>query len=277
MSIRIENLTAGSLDHFSAEVPAGAFIGLIGHGNAGIPDLLDSLGGQAVTCSNLSNLSLPARFAWLAQAEAARRQGQAVFAASNDPELLAPLADEIWWLEAGHLVHRGDPREVIPAYIRSVIQEARLTLPPDRLHPTLRRGDGRARLVSIACLDTHHQPTALYESGQPAAIEVKVEYLAAVADPVIGIMIRTRIGMEVYGTNTELEGVRLGPVAAGQQVTITFRFVCQLCPQSYTVTAASHDPDGVWHDWLEDAISFQVAGTRYTAGVANLAAQVELS
>ena len=35
---------------------------------------------------------------------------------------------------------------------------------------------------------------------------------------------------------------------------------------------ASHDPDGVWHDWLEDAVAFSVTDDRYTAGVANLRA-----
>jgi lipopolysaccharide transport system ATP-binding protein len=49
---------------------------------------------------------------------------------------------------------------------------------------------------------------------------------------------------------------------------------CDLCPQEYTLTAASHDPDGVWHDWIEDAVAFTVADSRYTAGVANLRATV---
>jgi hypothetical protein len=65
-------------------------------------------------------------------------------------------------------------------------------------------------------------------------------------------------------------------VEAGETRTVTFGFECQLCPQGYTITAASHDPDGVWHEWMEDAISFAVADTRYTAGVANLRARAEL-
>jgi len=46
-------------------------------------------------------------------------------------------------------------------------------------------------------------------------------------------------------------------------------------PQEYAITAASHDPDGVWHDWMEDAVAFSVADDRYTAGVANLRAEAE--
>lgn len=205
------------------------------------------------------------------------REGRTVFAAASDPEILRHLADEVWWLEGGKLVQQGDPREVLAAYSRQVIAEVRSQIPASELHPTLRRGDGRATLLRVECRNAQGEATALLSSGEAASIVVQVEYQESVENPVVGIMIRTRIGMEVYGTNTELEGLRLGPASAGQQQTLTFRFACLLCPQSYTVTAASHDPDGVWHDWLEDAISFQVAATRYTAGVANLAAHVELS
>jgi lipopolysaccharide transport system ATP-binding protein len=88
------------------------------------------------------------------------------------------------------------------------------------------------------------------------------------------MMIRTRIGLNVYGTNTELERLKLGPRAAGDTIRVTFAFRCELCPEEYTLTIASHDPDGVWHDWLEDAVAFAVADDRYTAGVANLRATV---
>jgi lipopolysaccharide transport system ATP-binding protein len=104
------------------------------------------------------------------------------------------------------------------------------------------------------------------------SVRITVQFARAVEDPVIGMMIRTRIGVEVYGTNTELEKLKLGPCAPGDMLQVTFAFPCNLCPRHYTLTAASHDPDGVWHDWLEDAVRFSVSGTRYTAGVANLGA-----
>lgn len=58
---------------------------------------------------------------------------------------------------------------------------------------------------------------------------------------------------------------------------MSFQFRCDLCPQEYTLTVASHDPDGVWHEWLEDAVAFLVTDSRYTAGVANLRAQVSFA
>jgi hypothetical protein len=52
-----------------------------------------------------------------------------------------------------------------------------------------------------------------------------------------------------------------------------FAGVCVL--GEYTLTAASHDPDGTAHDWIDDAVAFVATDSRYTAGVANLRAKVE--
>jgi hypothetical protein len=87
-----------------------------------------------------------------------------------------------------------------------------------------------------------------------------------VSDPVVGIMIRTRIGLNVYGTNTELEKLKLGPCMAGNTLELAFAFWCELCPGEYTLTVASHDPDGVWHDWLEDAVAFTVSDSGIRRG-----------
>jgi lipopolysaccharide transport system ATP-binding protein len=138
----------------------------------------------------------------------------------------------------------------------------------------LGRGVGRAVILSLETVGENGKATLVWRSGELAVVKVRVRFRDAVDDPVIGIMIRTRVGLNVYGTNTELEKLKLGPRAAGDSIEVTFAFRCELCPEEYSLTVASHDPDGVWHDWLEDAISFAVSDTRYTAGVANLRAQV---
>lgn len=206
----------------------------------------------------------------------ARRAGATALLLSHDEPLLLNLADEIWWLDRGRLVAKGDPREVLDRY-RHHIAGRLLEWGQGRvmpLAPPLRRGDGRAELISIETLDEQGRPAMVWKSGEPAAVRVTVRYREAVQNPVVGIMIRTRIGFEVYGTNTELEGVRFGPCEPGQTLRILFSFRCELCPREYTLTAASHDPDGALHEWLEDALALAVVDSRFTAGVANLRARV---
>lgn len=204
-----------------------------------------------------------------------RREGATFVLLTHDETLLENCVDEIWWVRDGKLIARGDPAEVLAHYRRHVAQALREAGCGAfaRLSPALRDGDGRAVLSGIELLGADGAPTSIWRSGEMATIRVTVRFEDDVEDPVVGVLIRTRIGLNVYGTNTELEGIHFGPMRRGDTVRVTFRFRCELCGGDYTVTAASHDPDGTWHDWLEDAVAFAVADERYTAGVANLRAQ----
>ncbi len=193
---------------------------------------------------------------------------------SFDEELLAEVADEIWWVEGETLQARGGPAEVLHAYRADAAHKLRQSGNGKAvaLSRRFRRGDGRATISGIELLGENGTPTSVWNSGELAVIRISIQFHGHVEDPVAGIMIRSRIGLHVYGTNTELERLRFGPCRTGETVTVSFGFRCELCPGEYTLTAASHDPDGVWHEWLEDAVAFTVADVRYTAGVANLRA-----
>lgn len=261
------------------ELPPGAVIGCIGEKGSGVEDLLrivSQSGGSVALEYTLDLQDAFGRIQTEAEIELSRRAGGTVVVASHHAALLQRLSDEVWWIEAGKVRQKGHPGEVLRCYEQDLIERYRALHAgvPAHVNPSLRRGDGRAEIVQLETLDSSNKPVTVWQSGETVAVRVVVRFTAAVEDPVVGIMIRTRIGMEVYGTNTELENVRVGPCAAGDKRTILFAFECALCPQPYTLTAASHDPNGVWHDWLEDAVAFTVADTRYTAGVANLRARV---
>ena len=244
------------------DFPKAAVIGLVGDA------------GSVPHDYTLDGLEAPARLRVMAEIEAKRRGGASVLVRSSDLWLLRTVADEIWWFEDTLVRSKGHPDEVLAAYQRELLRDVGLLA---EIPCALRRGDGRAQLTGIETLNTAGEVVSVWQSGETGRIRVSVQFEKDVEDPVIGIMIRTRIGMEVYGTNTELEKLKLGPCLAGEQRVVTFEFECNLCPQFYTITAASHDPDGVWHDWMEDAVGFAVADTRYTAGVANLRARVTCS
>jgi hypothetical protein len=253
------------------EAAPGAIYGLLNNS-------LDRLQapGALVTYQALELMTRYERELAIAEIEEHRRSGKTVLLISNDEPLLERLADEVWWLEGSEVKERGAAGVVLERYRAHVARQLReaaedIEVP---LSPSVRRGDGRASVEKVELLGTNDRPTAAWMSGEAATVRVSVQFSHEVADPVIGILIRTRIGLNVYGTNTELEGLHFGPVPAHHAVRLRFTFACQLCPGEYTLTVASHDPDGTWHDWLEDAVAFTVTDHRYTAGVANLRASV---
>jgi lipopolysaccharide transport system ATP-binding protein len=91
----------------------------------------------------------------------------------------------------------------------------------------------------------------------------------------IGMLIRNRLGIEVFGTNTKVEGVDLGDFAAGDSVVVRFAFRCFLTRQEYTLTVASQHSTGGSQDWLDDALLFTVVDDRDTAGVASFRTQID--
>ena len=106
-------------------------------------------------------------------------------------------------------------------------------------------------------------------------VRVRCRFEQAKCDPIVGILIRTRIGMEVYGTNTGVEQIALGSFEPGDELELDFRFECWLAPQEYTLTVATQNADGTSHDWLDDVLAFEVIDSRAIAGVTNLRATVE--
>lgn len=267
--------------------PDGSIIGIIEEGRESLVTMgavkllpgnhVPDIPGNYVLDHALSRSDSVTKSQAVARLVQLRREGATIALVSHDEALLESCADEIWWIRDSALIARGDPLEVLGRYRRHVADALRASGENEvpRLSPTMRNGDGRAALEQIELLGENGDPATVFRSGEAVTIRVTVRFSSRVADPVVGIMIRTRIGLNVYGTNTELEQLKLGPVEPGARLRVTYRFHCDLCPGDYTVTAASHDPDGLWHDWMEDAVAFKVSDLRYTAGVANLKARVQ--
>lgn len=308
MALAFRRVSAPPLREFDAAAPDGALIGIIGEDGSGKGRLLRLAVGmdrpaegsveapRGTLLGPDDALALPAipllaiehtfaRHDALVRERAAidlnrlRRAGTTVLLVSHEEDLLRRLADEIWWIREGRLAGRGDPAEMLPAYRKDIAAQVRAwgEAQSVALSPRMRRGDGRAEVLKVETIGENGCSTMVWRSGELAVVRATVRFRDAVADPVVGMMIRTRIGLNVYGTNTELERLKLGPRAAGDTIQVSFAFRCELCPEEYTLTVASHDPDGVWHDWLEDAVAFSVADDRYTAGVANLRAQASFT
>lgn len=306
MAIAFKKVTFAPLQGLTVAAPDKALIGIVGEDGGGKGALLRLAAGRdnpksgSVTAGKVRRMIGPADPLQLEGADTLllhhalatrdrlacekaelllgqlRRGGATILMVSNDEPMLLRLCDEVWWLAEGRLVNRGEPRGVLDAYRKQVGDKFRAwgESQPAAIDLLRRRGDGRAQIAGVDLLGHGGRPTMVWRSGEEVEVRVSVRFDQDVANPVIGLLIRNRIGLDVYGTNTELENLMLGPCHAGETVRVSFRFPCMLCPQEYTLTIASHDPNGVRHDWLEEAVAVSVTDSRYTAGVANLRARV---
>jgi lipopolysaccharide transport system ATP-binding protein len=204
-----------------------------------------------------------------------RHRNVTVLFVSHDLGLIKQLSNRAVLLWGGIIEAQGDPKQVIDRYIGLVLNKgAHSAVGNNQLPGRLRHGDRETEVISVSMLDSHHLPAKTLQSGEPVTIRIRAYVNRNGARPMIGILIRTRTGADVYGTNTRLEGVEIGDLCAGEEISVEFCFECWLTPQQYTLTVATQHQDGASQDWLDDVLSFEIVGQRAATGVADLRAEV---
>jgi lipopolysaccharide transport system ATP-binding protein len=207
--------------------------------------------------------------------EELRERKITVLFVSHDLGLVKQLSDRAILLLNGRMEAQGAPSDVINRYIGMVLekQQARQEK-QQRFDASYRHGDGVSEILGVALLNAAGEPVTSVAGGESVTVRVRSRFHHPACDPMVGILIRNRIGMDVYGTNTRIEKQHLGSYQPHDELEVDFHFNCWLTPQQYTLTVATQSPDGSSHDWLDDVIPFDVVDTRVAAGVANLRAEI---
>jgi len=194
---------------------------------------------------------------------------------SHDLGLVKRLSDRAALMLDGRVAAYGSPSEVVNRYVGLVLerqgQGEKMEATPGG---TFRHGDGASRVLETDLRDSLGASVRALEPHTPVTIYVRARAVKALDNPVVGVLIRNRLGIDVFGTNTRIEGVDLGSVAAGETFEVEFTFDCLLTRQDYTLTVATQYIEGYSQDWLDDALSFTVADSRDVAGLANFKTKV---
>jgi ABC-type polysaccharide/polyol phosphate transport system ATPase subunit len=208
--------------------------------------------------------------------ELKRRQVTVLFV-SHDLGLVKRLADQAILLVNGRVEAEGSPNDVVNRYVGMVLERQQRegpASPAPALESSFRHGDGASRVTAVELLDSEGRPSETVRTGERVTVRVRAEFVRNVEDLVVGMLIRNRLGVDVFGTNTRLEGRSLGAFRAGEQVEVEFGFECLLGQHEYTLTVATQHWDGSSQDWLDDVLSFRVMDPRGGTGAASLPAEV---
>jgi lipopolysaccharide transport system ATP-binding protein len=197
---------------------------------------------------------------------------------SHDLGLVKRLSDRAALMIDGRVAAFGNPSEVVNRYVGLVLErqerdEPRGDLP--RAGASFRHGDGASEIVSADLMNARGESTRNLEPHETISIRVRAIARRDIDDPVVGVLIRNRLGIDVFGTNTRIEGVDLGSIPAGETFEVEFTFDCLLTRQDYTLTVATQHREGYSQDWLDDVLSFSVTDARDVAGFANFKTKVD--
>jgi len=217
--------------------------------------------------------------------------GRTLLLVSHSLDLVSGLCDRVLWLENGRQRLIAPPRRAIDAYRQAVAEReaeehqaaknqrdaqrdakaegAAVAAPRGtQASPETndRWGSRAAEITSIRLLDAAGAEHYHLASGETAQFEIQARAAAPLDDFVFGVAISTPRGVEVWGTNTDLEGY----VPESFDGEATVRLTCpglRLAPGEYVVDVAVHARDGAPYDYRRRALTFTVTAKNGGVGV----------
>jgi lipopolysaccharide transport system ATP-binding protein len=226
--------------------------------------------------------------------------GTSILLVTHSSEQIVTHCTRALLLESGKVLESGQPRSVVNRYMDLLFgkekksPDAASVLPPITpahdvaslgcslsytkdvfaTHPgynphEYRWGDGRASILDFYLSANGECYPSAITTGQNIVLAISVKFLTILVRPILGITIKTKEGVTVYGVNSETleidEFKSLGQY--GQVAYAKASFCCRLAPGDYFISlgiATKQGEDATPHDRRYDSIHMQVRpGTNF--------------
>jgi len=205
-----------------------------------------------------------------------RDAGTTLLFVSHSAGTVKTLCDRAVLLDHGLVLREGSADAVLDYYNATIAAQHadyRIWQTEAATGRTTTRSGTTEAYVEDVELISRDKPTRIVHSGEATTLRIVVHAASALPSLTAGILIRDRLGNDVYGTNTYHLGASLAGVAAGERMAVEFTIpALNLGVGSYSVTVALHARDShaaANYDWWDRSLIFQV-----TAGDAPLSVGV---
>ena len=227
---------------------------------------------------------------------------------SHDAATVTSLCDRAIWMDKGRIRDKGAAKDVCLAYQASLRQETdgeafsisgrrretHKLAKRDFRHETIQASDkrnvmdvfefdpdapsfgaGGGTIESVRFVDPTGSELSVLEGGEDVTLEISCLAKELIHAPIVGFLIRDRLGQNLFGENTYLTYSH-GPLTLGEgeRFVASFSFRMPYLPAGdYAVAAAlaqGTQGDHVQHHWVDEALIFRCAGSHVTHGLIGL-------
>lgn len=198
-----------------------------------------------------------------------REAGTTILFVSHDPGAVTTLCDEAILLEKGELLARDLPKEILEEYnallaakgAGNVAMKITRRRGEEAAGQPRRHGTFQAVITEVELCNSDGVPSEVYYPEEELILRVRVDFLTPVERPTLGFLIKDRLGLEVFGSNTTLMEVDTGTYEAGQAMVIEIRVPLNIGYGDYSLTVAVHSDETHLEDcyeWTDNAALFRV-------------------
>jgi lipopolysaccharide transport system ATP-binding protein len=200
---------------------------------------------------------------------------------SHDMAAVQNLCDRAVWLNNGQIQKTGPAKDVAESYLQYALQQVagdEIVL-KDLPLETEKKGwaTGLAQITSVDLVNLNSPNSTFFEGGEHVSIRIKVKAIQTVMHPIIGFLLRDRLGQDLFGENTlrfSQDGQEK-PILAGKSVTAIFNFhLPYLVNGQYAVACSIADGNlhnNTQHHFIHDALIVTVSSSQIRWGLVGIA------
>jgi lipopolysaccharide transport system ATP-binding protein len=228
-----------------------------------------------------------------ARLDALKETGTSILFVSHSTEQIVSHCDDAILIEGGQLRQRGQPKDVVHTYLDLLFGKPPASTPAARQAPQstelapagappvletrgnsyadqphynpyeFRWGDGAACIADFRLLADGAEAAQIIAAGTSLQLVLGISFERAISRPIMGLTIKSKDGVTVFGTNSELTRFAGLPasVAEGTEMQVDIHFECNLGPGDYFISVGLASRKGeelVPHDRRYDSIHFTV-------------------
>lgn len=181
-----------------------------------------------------------------------KNQGGSIIFVSHDPNAVKTLCDVVLLLDHGRMIDYGEPAVVVDFFLNMMLkkmhqgdQEVKVT----RSQKPLKQGEdasyignrdasstGEVELRSCKIYNERDEEIAYIVSEHIVKIVYEIQTFKDLQEPHYGIMIRNKLGLSVFETNTYCMRLYPEAIKKGQTVKVMYEFFCNLAPATYSIS-----------------------------------------
>jgi lipopolysaccharide transport system ATP-binding protein len=219
-----------------------------------------------------------------------KEKGTTILFVSHDLGAVRMLCDEVTLLSRGKVIYTGEPLKALDLYNALLAEHQNEELVSARVkqvgdtnnRESFASGNRQLEIQNVSLFNADGDSVQVVTSGEKVLLRIECKaYADEILNPTCGILIKDRLGYEIFGTNTHHLGLDSGPIKSGSSLTFEYSFHMNLGPGEYTLTVALHSDRSHVNEsyhWIERALLFKVLPTPEFSfiGVSRLEPNVEI-
>mgnify|MGYP000394695343 FL=1 len=227
-----------------------------------------------------------------------KRDGKTILFVSHDLGSISRYCDRVILLNKGEKQSEGKPKDMINLYKRLITTKADNNQNTDSkdkelvsinsisgewkknftVNPKLEEyGDGKANIIDFAIIDNEGNLTNVIEKGTKFTVKTKIRIEEPIKDPIFTLTFKNVRGIDITGTNTMLEDIRLGVCNAGECYIASYEQEMNLQGGEYLISMSCtgyENGDLKAHHRLYDLLSITVVSDKNTVGFYDMNSKV---